>query len=239
MQLSIFFGGINMKKIREKFREKFLQTDILNSAVSRKVLAAGIAGAVLVLMFWTGPVLAEVQINAGYLDYAEDWVELEEGVEIFWEEYETVSLRGEIDREASIVYLYEEVELFFEGGFINAEEADMFLDDDEFVFRDDVYLNYDQGEEASPIEITTTVMTYYPEEENFVFEEELEIQQEGRVIQAGSGDFQEAEEAFYFADGVEIIEEGGDRITSQEAVLSMGEDEVFTAEGDVEIELEI
>ena len=223
----------------EKIREKFLQTDIFNPAVSRKVLAAGIAGAVLVLMLWAGPVLAEVQINAGYLDYAEDWVELEQGVEIFWEEYETVSLRGEIDREASIVYLYEEVELFFEGGFINAEEADMFLDDDEFVFRDDVYLNYDQGEEASPIEITTTVMTYYPEEENFVFEEELEIQQEGRVIQAGSGDFQEAEEAFYFADGVEIIEEGGDRITSQEAVLSMGEDEVFTAEGDVEIELEI
>ena len=223
----------------EKIREKFLQTDIFNPAVNRKVLAAGIAGAVLVLMLWAGPVLAEVQINAGYLDYAEDWVELEQGVEIFWEEYETVSLRGEIDREASIVYLYEEVELFFEGGFINSEEADLLLDDDEFVFRDDVYLNYDQGEEASPIEITTAVMAYYPEEENFVFEEDLEIQQEGRVIQAGSGDFQEAEEAFYFADGVEIIEEGGDRITSQEAVLSMGEDEVFTAEGDVEIELEI
>ena len=232
-----------MMMLAEKFRQQNFSGFFSGFKVSGINTAFVLIAGILFVMVFTGalaaPVMASVQINAGQLDYAEDWIELEEGVVILWEEYETLSQRGEIDRENSIVYLFDDVELFFEGGFINSQEADILLDDDEFIFRDNVFLSYDQGEEASPIEITTSVMVYYPEEENFVFEEALEIQQEDRVINAGSGDFLETEEAFYFADGVEIIEEGGDRITSQEAVLSMGEDEVFTAEGDVEIELEI
>ncbi|MFW5790400.1 MAG: LPS export ABC transporter periplasmic protein LptC [Halanaerobiaceae bacterium] len=211
---------------------------------------------------------ANVQIKAGKLDYQSDWIDLADGVTIFWEDYEIVSDRGEIDRPESITYLYDNVEVTFDRGFINSDELIIYMNDDELEFTDNVFLSYsreqteddedteteddedeetedNQDEEAEgtqgveKLELTSNKMVYNTEKESFEFEEELEIKQEGRTINAGAGSYNEAEDIFYFRSGVEIVEEDGDKVTSETARLDLSQDDLFTAEGNVEIELEL
>ncbi len=179
----------------------------------------------------------DVQISSGELEYIEDWIELYQGVEIDWQEYETASQWGEIDQADSIIYLYEDVELYFAEGEIYSQELSIYMDEDELIFEEDVLLDYKQ-EDGNEMEMTSSRMVYYTEEGEFEMTEPLEIEQENREIAAGSGNYDEEDEVFHFADGVEIVE-NGDTITSNEATLLLEEDEVFTAEGDVEIELDL
>ena len=200
---------------------------------------------ILVLTF-SQVVAANVQIRAGRLDYQADWIDLEDGVTIFWEEYEIVSDRGEIDRPESITYLYDNVEVTFERGFINSDNLVIYMNDDELVFTDNVFLNYkrvqqsdeeDEGEER--LELTSDKLVYNTEAGTFEFEDDIEIKQVGRTIRAGAGTYNEAEDIFYFRSGVEIVEDDGDRITSETARLDLSEGDLFTAEGNVEIELQM
>jgi len=247
-------------------------------------------------------VSANVQIKAGRLDYQSDWIDLADGVTIFWEDYEIVSDRGEIDRPESITYLYDNVEVTFDRGFINSDELVIFMNDNELVFTDNVFLSYNrvqaeaeeteavqaengqaegnedaqgtdteavqaEGAEATQgadteaaqaegaeetqdadtentqgvekIELTSNKMVYNTEAESFEFEENLEIIQATRTIRAGAGSYNEAEDIFYFRSGVEIVEDDGDRITSDTARLDLSQDDLFTAEGNVEIELDL
>ncbi len=189
---------------------------------------------------------ANVQIQAGRLDYQADWIDLEDGVTIFWEEYEIVSDRGEIDRPESITYLYDNVEVAFERGFINSDNLVIYMNEDELVFTDNVFLDYrrgqaeddeDEGEER--LELSSERLVYNTEAGTFDFEDDIEIRQSGRTIRAGAGTYNEAEDVFYFRSGVEIVEDDGDRITSETARLDLSEGDLFTAEGNVEIELQM
>ena len=189
---------------------------------------------------------ANVQIRAGRLDYQADWIDLEDGVTIFWEEYEIVSDRGEIDRPESITYLYDNVEVAFERGFINSDNLVIYMNEDELVFTDNVFLDYrrgqaeddeDEGEER--LELSSERLVYNTEAGTFDFEDDIEIRQSGRTIRAGAGTYNEAEDVFYFRSGVEIVEDDGDRITSETARLDLSEGDLFTAEGNVEIELQM
>ncbi|MFN2363206.1 MAG: LPS export ABC transporter periplasmic protein LptC [Halarsenatibacteraceae bacterium] len=246
-----------------------------NRAIFLKVGAVLLFSLVLVMSLYQ-TVDANVQIKAGKLDYQSDWIDLADGVTIFWEDYEIVSDRGEIDRPESITYLYDNVEVTFDRGFINSDELVIYMNDNELVFTDNVFLSYNreqtedgegtdtensqgeetaaaQGEEADDaqgdeteesqgvekIELTTNKMVYNTEAESFEFEEDLEIIQEGRTIRAGAGSYTEAEDIFYFRSGVEIVEDDGDRITSDTARLDLSQDDLFTAEGNVEIELDL
>lgn len=220
-------------------------------------------------------VSANVQIKAGRLDYESDWIDLADGVTIFWEDYEIVSDRGEIDRPESITYLYDNVEVTYDRGFINSDELVIHMNDNQLVFTNNVFLSYNrdqtetegtetenaeegeteaaEGDEADntqgtetetsegveKIELTSNKMVYNTEAESFEFEENLEIIQEGRTIRAGAGSYVEAEDIFYFRSGVEIVEDDGDRITSDTARLDLSQDDLFTAEGNVEIELDL
>ena len=202
---------------------------------------------ILVLTF-SQVVAANVQIRAGRLDYQADWIDLEDGVTIFWEEYEIVSDRGEIDRPESITYLYDNVEVTFERGFINSDNLVIYMNDDELVFTDNVFLNYrrgqaendeDEGEGEERLELSSERLVYNTEAGTFDFEDNIEIRQAGRTIRAGEGTYNEAEDIFYFRSGVEIVEDDGDRITSETARLDLSEGDLFTAEGNVEIELQM
>lgn len=243
-----------------------------NKAIFLKIGAVLLFSLVLVMVsYQTG--YANVQIKAGKLDYQSDWIDLEDGVTIFWEDYEIVSDRGEIDRPESITYLYDNVKVTFERGFIDSDELVIYMNDNELVFTDNVLLNYsrggaeeeetgdaeggetgdaeggeageDQDEETGDdqgveeFELTSNKMIYNTEAESFEFEEDLEIKEEGRTIKAGAGSYKEAEDIFYFRSGVEIVEEDGDRITSETAQLDLSQDDLFTAEGNVEIELDL
>ena len=198
---------------------------------------------ILVLAF-SQTAAANVQIRAGRLDYQADWIDLEDGVTIFWEEYEIVSDRGEIDRPESITYLYDNVEVTFDRGFITSDNLVIYMNDDELVFTDNVFLDYrrdqdedDEGDER--LELSSNRLVYNTEAGTFDFEDDIEIRQAGRTIRAGAGTYNENEDVFYFRAGVEIVEDDGDRIRSETARLDLSEGDLFTAEGNVEIELQL
>ena len=214
------------------------------------------------------PVEASMQISAGRMDYRSDWIELEDGVTIFWDDMEINSRRGEIDREASIAYLYEDIETLLEQGDIRSGKMTIYLDEDDILFEEDVVLNLTQeveGDEAEDVEdpenaeeaedaedaeeaeeteqddirLTTARMLYNSATKSFTMDSGLTIYQGGRTITSDEGDYSEEEEIFRLRNNVEIVEANGDRITSDRAQFHTGEGQVFTAEGNVTIELEI
>ena len=208
---------------------------------------------------------ASMQISAGRMDYRSDWIELEDGVTIFWDDMEINSRRGEIDREASIAYLYEDIETLLEQGDIRSGKMTIYLDEDDILFEEDVVLNLTQeveGDEAEDVEdpenaedaedaeeaeeteqddirLTTARMLYNSATKSFTMDSGLTIYQGGRTITSDEGDYSEEEEIFRLRNNVEIVEANGDRITSDRAQFHTGEGQVFTAEGNVTIELEI
>ena len=200
----------------------------------------------LIISLFNGPSIeASTQIRAGSLDYQENWIDLRDGVTIFWQEYEITSERGEIDREESITYLYENIEVIFDRGWINSDELVIYSERDELVFTDNVFLNYQRetedgdDEDNESLELTTSRLVYDTEAETFEMKEDLEIKQPNRTIKAGAGTYNEIEEIFYLRSGVEIIEDDGDRIKSDTARIDLSEGDVFTAEGNVEIEIDM
>lgn len=202
-----------------------------------------ILSTVLIILLFSGSAIeASTQIRAGSLDYKENWIDLRDGVTIFWQEYEITSERGEIDREESITYLYENIEVTFDRGWITSDELVIYSERDELVFTDNVFLNYQretEDEDDETLELTTSKLIYNTEAETFEMEEDLEIRQANRTIKAGAGTYSEAEDIFYLSSGVEIIEDDGDRITSDTARIDLSEGDVFTAEGNVEIEIDM
>ena len=202
-----------------------------------------ILSTVLIILLFSGSAIeASTQIRAGSLDYKENWIDLRDGVTIFWQEYEITSERGEIDREESITYLYENIEVTFDRGWITSDELVIYSERDELVFTDNVFLNYQretEDEDDETLELTTSKLIYNTEAETFEMEEDLEIRQTNRTIRAGAGTYSEAEDVFYLRSGVEIIEDDGDRITSDTARIDLSEGDVFTAEGNVEIEIDM
>ncbi|MGM0420557.1 MAG: LPS export ABC transporter periplasmic protein LptC [Bacillota bacterium] len=216
-----------------------MQKNILKSLKIFKKLTLVAVLAAIFLAGAASPASASVQIRSGRLDYQEDLIELSQGVTIFWKDYEITSERGEIDRPNSIAHLYENIEVLFERGHINSKNLTIYLDEDELVFTEEVYLNYQREEDDEPLELTSSKLVYDSETGGFELEEPLEINQPNRKIKAGAGSFSEEEEVFNFRSGVEITEEDGDTITSDTARLDLSEGDIFTAEGDVEIELDL
>jgi len=198
---------------------------------------------VLIILLLSGSAIeASTQIRAGSLDYKENWIDLRDGVTIFWQEYEITSERGEIDREESITYLYENIEVTFDRGWITSDELVIYSERDELVFTDNVFLNYQrerEDEDDETLELTTSKLVYNTEAETFEMEEDLEIRQANRTIKAGEGTYSEGEDVFYLRSGVEIIEDDGDKIKSDTARIDLSEGDVFTAEGNVEIEIDM
>lgn len=198
---------------------------------------------VLIILLFSGSAIeASTQIRAGSLDYKENWIDLRDGVTIFWQEYEITSERGEIDREESITYLYENIEVTFDRGWITSDELVIYSERDELVFTDNVFLNYQretEDEDDETLELTTSKLVYNTEAETFEMEEDLEIRQANRTIKAGAGTYSEGEDVFYLRSGVEIIEDDGDKIKSDTARIDLSEGDVFTAEGNVEIEIDM
>ncbi len=180
-----------------------------------------------------------LQIDAGGLTYEEDYIDLEDGVVIYWQEYDIYSQRGEVDREDSITYLYEDISMEFDQGEINSQEMVIYLEDDQVFFQDDVILDITGEDNGEGYILETEELEYDTASDDFFIESDLAIEDENRDIAAGSGDYSAEEDVFYLYDGVEIVEAGGDTITSQQAELHLGEGDLFTAEGEVEIELEL
>ena len=225
------------------------KTKYFKTGVFAAVVLLGLA---LLVSGWQAvPVEASMQISAGRMDYRSDWIELEDGVMIFWDDMEINSRRGEIDREASIAYLYEDIETLLEQGDIRSGKMTIYLDEDDILFEEEVELNLVQqgvdgeddeenGEaEQEDIRLTTARLMYNSATKSFTMDSGLTIYQGGRTITSDEGDYSEEEEIFRLRNNVQILEANGDRITSDRAQFHTGEGQVFTAEGNVTIELEL
>jgi len=189
--------------------------------------------------FRTFPVQASMQISAGSLNYQEDWIDLKDGVTIFWQDLEITSRYGEIDRENSIAYLYEDIEMLMERGHIRSLKMTIYLDDEDILFEEEVELTLEEDEDNEPLNLTAPRLLYNAERESYEMDSGLTIYQGGRTITSEEGDYREEEGIFYLRRQVEIVEENGDRITSDRAEIDMEDGQVFTAEGNVSIELKL
>lgn len=183
-----------------------------------------------------------MQIRSGVLDYREELIEVSDGVTVFWDEYQVDSDRAEIEREDEIAHFFDNVKLTFEEGTVDSEEMTAYLGEDRFVFSRNVMMIYqrqsEDGEE-DPMELRADNLELFGETGNFEARGNVEIDYQGRHMTADEGDFNEEEEIFYLRDNVVMEEPDGDRIRSNTAEVHLGEDDVFRAEGDVEIEMDL
>ena len=189
---------------------------------------------------------SSMQIKSGVLDYREELIEVSEGVTVFWDEYQVDSDRAEIEREDEIARFFTEVKLTFAEGTVDSEEMTAYLGEDRFVFERQVLMIYqrqsegDEDEETEePMELRTDNLELFGETGNFQARGNVEIDYRGRHMTADEGDFNEEEEIFYLRDNVVMEDPDGDRIRSNTAEVHLGADDVFRAEGDVEIEMDI
>lgn len=199
----------------------------------------------VILGFYAGVQANSMQIRSGVLDYREDLIEVSEGVTVFWDEYQVDSNRAEIEREDEIARFFTDVKLSFADGTVDSEEMTAYLADDRFVFERQVLMIYqrqgeDEDEETEePMELRTDNLELFGETGNFQARGNVEIDYRGRNMTADEGDYDAEEEIFYLRDNVVMEEPDGDRIRSNRAEVHLGAEDVFRAEGDVEIEMDI
>ena len=178
-----------------------------------------------------------MQIKSGLLDYQADIIEISEGVTVYWEDYQVDSLRGEIDRENEIATFFTDVVLTFAEGTSAGEELTVYLQEERFIFTDDVLLEYRSDPEADLLELKADRLEMFGETGNFEARGSVDIDYRGRKISADEGDYEEEDEIFYMRHNVRLEEEDGDWITADRAQVHLGEEDIFRAEGNVEIEL--
>lgn len=198
-----------------------------------------------IFSFSAGAQEGSMQIKSGVLDYREELIEVSEGVTVFWDDYQVDSRRAEIEREEEIARFFQEVKLTFAEGTVDSEEMTAYLGEDRFVFERQVLMIYqrqgeeDNEEEEEPMELRTDNLELFGDTGNFQARGNVQIDYRGRNMTADEGDYDEEEEIFYLRDNVVMEEPDGDRIRSNRAEVHLGADDVFRAEGDVEIEMDM
>ncbi len=179
-----------------------------------------------------------MQIQSGVLEYEEDFIEVSEGVTIYWDEYQVDSEWAEIDQAEDRAEFFENVVLYFEDGSVESSEMIAHLEEDRFVFTGDVAMEQDP-EEDEAMELTAERLEMFGETGNFEARGDVEIIHQDRVMTGEEGDYDDEEEIFYLRENVVMEEAGGDTISSDRAEVHLGEEDAFYAEGNVEIEMDM
>ncbi len=197
----------------------------------------------VIIIFGLSPGLnakSTVQIRAGSLRNEDDMVYLSDGVEIIREDVNLSSPRGEMNREKRELTLTDGVKMDYDQGKIESQQMKGWLNDDRYLFEEDVVFDYSSEENEREFTLYSPYLEMNSAERSFQAEDGVTIDYQDRELKAEEARYSEEDQLLVLERMVEIEEESGDWIKCERAEfdLSSGE-ESFTADGNVEIELQI
>lgn len=129
-----------------------------------------------------------------------------------------------------------EVQLYHEKGEISSRLMEAWIDDDRYIFQEDVLMlqKLTDGE----FNLRSSYLELLKEDNSFQAEKGVLIEYNGRILKGETVFYNDKEQTLELITNVHIEEENGDWVKSEKALFYL-ENEEFTAEGEVELELEI
>jgi len=178
-----------------------------------------------------------VYINAESLDYQDEITLLSGGIEIRKDDTIIKSQKGELFRDEERMLLKEDVKLDYPDGEVSSEEMTAFLNEEEYIFENNVVLKYQLSEEDEFMLLESQYLKIYGEDKSFNAEREIEIDYQDQKFRGDLAEYDGSSEELQLTGNVEI-EEDGDWIRSDRALFNLSEgEEGYKAEGNVEIRM--
>lgn len=177
-----------------------------------------------------------LRLQAGFLNYGTDKIELSEGVKIFKGENIASAPEGVFYRREEKAILTKGVLLEFADGEITSEEMTAFFAREEYNFSDNVellrFLDNDQE-----FRLNSPYLDLFLEDDSFIAKQGVIINFNQRIIKGDKVIYDDEAQTLELFDNVYIEESNGDIVRSDHAVFYL-ETEEFTAEGNVEVNLQ-
>jgi len=184
-----------------------------------------------------------IHIKAGELNNKEGLILLSGGLTIVKDDINLKSPEGEFDDEENKIILTNGVDMDYADGQITSQKMTGYFDRDDFIFEDNVKMNYNPQEENEEGEkkkftLESTKLDINSETQSFTAENNVTIDYDQKIIKGNKAEYDGENEILVVTEDVYIREENGDWIRSDRAEfdLSTGE-ENFKATGNVEIEI--
>ena len=179
-----------------------------------------------------------LQFRAGRLEYESDLIKLREGVTIFRDDITIKAQWGDIYRREDEARLEDDVEMTFDGGVITARKMTARLDENIYIFREDVVFNREQA--GREIVLRAPYLELNDDEDSFAAREGVEIDYGERRLMAENADYDEETDQLVLTEQVQIEDEDDGWIRGDRAVFYLEEeDDKFEVDGNVEMEIEI
>ena len=184
-----------------------------------------------------------IHIKAGELNNKEGLILLSGGLTIVKDDITLKSPDGEFDNEENKIVLTNGVDMDYADGKITSQKMTGYFDRDDFIFEDNVKMDYNPQEENEEGEkkkftLETAKLDINSETQSFTAENNVTIDYDQKIIKGNKAEYDGESEILIVTEEVYIQEENGDWIRSDRAEfdLSTGE-ENFKATGNVEIEI--
>jgi len=184
-----------------------------------------------------------IHIKAGELNNKEGLIFLSGGLTIVKDDITLKSPEGEFDDEENKIILTNGVDMDYADGKITSQKMTGYFDRDDFIFEDNVKMDYNPQEENEEGEkkkftLESAKLDINSETQSFTAENNITIDYDQKIIKGNLAEYDGENEILVVTEEVYIQEENGDWIRSDRAEfdLSTGE-ENFKASGNVEIEI--
>ncbi len=208
----------------------------------RRVRVVTIILIVCMFIMITGPASAQtadtVHIRAGHMEYSNNKIVITDNVKIIKDENTITAPRGEYYREENRAFLQDGVAVDYKNGTVSSREMTAWLKEDKYIFREEVKLNH-KPEEGEQFTMESPYLEMYTDDNSFRAEQGVLIEQKSRKLRGDTATYDDQQQLLTLTGNVEINEDG-DWIKSNKAELHLGsEDEGFTADGQVELEIKL
>ncbi len=177
-----------------------------------------------------------VYIKAGHVKYIGEVIEFSAGVEIKKDDNIMKAPSGNYDKENKKIFLENGVNARYNKGNIEAQILTGWLEENKYIFENNVILKHNLTNDKT-FNLETLYLEMLADTNSFTAEEEVLIKHEGKIIKAKTADYEDKTEILKLSGDV-YVKENGDWIKSNKAEFNLGgEDEEFTADGNVELEI--
>ena len=183
-------------------------------------------------------VMAAVHLKAGYLNYVDDKIEVSKGVTIKNKKVTITAPKGTLNRDDNKAVLINGITMDYDQGNIKAQRLEAWLESDQYTFKKEVVLN--QKEEGKNIKLKAPYLKLNQKTNAFDAKQGVEINYNKKLLKSRTATYNDKEGTLELKDDVYIEQENGDWVKGSKAVIYMdSEEERFTVDGNVEVEVNI
>ena len=191
----------------------------------------------LIIITVSGSALSSIRLETGYLNRQGDKIELSNGVIIQQDNIRLKAEWGTLFRDENRAELHENIEMTYDEGEVTSRLMTAWLEDDRYIFEEDVI--FIRSQDGDELRLESLYLELDQVENTFYARDEVKIDYNQRILKADEVNYIEADEIMELTGNVHIEEEDG-WVKGEKAVFYLdAEEDKFTVEDQVEIEMEL